>query len=127
MRGIVKVFVIGILGLAGLLVPVGYVHAVDNAESCGKQGFILCKDGGCGSRKCSCQGKILTPGETCSNTLAGKTYFYMCDGCTGKLGPLQARTPQPTRPGLGVVPQGELTPTAPTRQVTPPTGGTLQK
>ncbi len=125
MRGIVKVFVIGILGLAGLLVPVGYVHALDNAESCGKQGFLLCNDQTCGSRKCSCGGKLLKPGEECSNTLAGKTYFYVCDGCSGKVIPMQLRTPQRTRPGL--VPQGELTPTVPPRRVTPPAGGTLQK
>jgi len=125
MRAIVKGFVIGVLGLAGLLVPVGYVHALDNAESCGKQGVVLCKDGTCGSRKCSCGGKLLKPGEECSNTLAGKTYFYVCDGCSGKVIPMQLRTPKTTRPGL--VPQGQLTPTTPTRRVTPPAGGTLQK
>jgi hypothetical protein len=126
MRGIVKGFVIGILGLAGLLVPVGYVHALDSKESCGQQGFILCKDGACGSRKCWCNNKVLTPGETCSNTLAGKTYFYYCDGCSGKvISVIKPKTPQRTRPGL--VPQGQLTPTTPTRRVAPPAGGTLQK
>ena len=118
MRTIVKGFVIGVLGLAGFLVPVGYVHALDNAESCGKQGFILCKDGACGSRKCWCEGKLLTPGETCSNTLAGKTYFYYCDGCSGKvISVIKPKTPQRTRPGL--VPQGELTPTVPPGGVKP--------
>jgi len=44
MRAIVKGFVIGTLGLAWLLVPVGYVYPVDNTtESCSKQGFLLCK------------------------------------------------------------------------------------
>jgi hypothetical protein len=109
MRGIVKGFVIGILGLAGLLVPVGYVHALDSKESCGQQGFILCKDGACGSRKCWCNNKVLTPGETCSNTLAGKTYFYMCDGCSGKV----VTVIKPTTPQRGLV--------------KPPAGGTLQK
>jgi len=118
MRGIVKGFVIGVLGLAGLLVPVGYVHALDNAESCGKQGFILCSDGKCGSRKCTCNNKVLTPGAHCTNTLGGKTYHYYCDGCSGKMIPMQLRTPQPNL---------QLTPSVPPSRVTPPAGGTLQK
>ena len=123
MRGIVKVFMIGILGLAWLLVPVGYVRALDNAESCGKQGFILCKDGKCGSRNCTCQGKTLKPGEECSKLCVvgttAKVCFDICDGCSGKLEPLQLRTPQRTLP--------QLTPTVPPSRVTPPAGGTLQK
>jgi len=123
MRGIVKGFVIGTVALVGLLVPVGYVHSRDNTTaSCAKDGYMLCSDGNCSTRKCSCGGKLLKGGEDCSNTVGGKTYRYMCDGCTGKLDPLQVKTPQRIRPGL--VPQGELTPTTPTRQVTPPTGGT---
>jgi hypothetical protein len=117
MRAIVKGFVIGVLGLAGLLVPVGYVHALDNAESCGKQGFILCRDGKCGSRKCTCNGKTLTPGDSCSKKVGTKTTFYYCDGCTGKM--LQVITRQPTLP--------QLTPSVPPSQVKPPAGGTLQK
>ncbi len=117
MRGIVKVFVIGILGLAGLLVPVGYVHALDNADSCGKQGFILCKDGKCGSHKCSCDGKALTPGDTCNKLVGGKRYFYYCDGCSGKM--IQLITRQPNLP--------QLTPSVPPSQVKPPAGGTLQR
>ncbi len=106
MRAIVKGVVIGVLGLAWLLVPVGYVHALDNTQSCAKQGFILCQDGKCGSRKCYCNNKVLSPGETCIKTLGGKTYFYFCDGCTAKM--IQVITRQPS-------------------QVKPPAGGTLQK
>ena len=118
MRGIVKGFVIGILGLTGLLVPVEYVHALDNAESCGKQGFILCSDGKCGSQKCTCNNKVLSPGADCSNTLGGKTYRYYCDGCSGKVIPLPIQTPQPSLP--------QLTPSVPPSRVKPPAGGTVQ-
>ena len=109
MRAIVKGFVIGTLGLAWLLVPVGYVHAKPTKESCAKEGFILCKDGACGSRKCWCNNKVLTPGDQCTNTLAGKVYIYMCDGCSGKL--ITVIKPTTPQPGL----------------VKPPAGGTLQK
>jgi len=125
MRGIMKVFVIGTVGLVGLLVPIGYVHALDNTASCAKEGFILCKDGACGRRTCTCDGKTLKPGEDCAKTEGGKNVYYYCDGCSGKMTQVISR--QPTRPGLGVTPQGQLTPTTPTRPVKPPTGGTLQK
>jgi hypothetical protein len=107
MRGIVKVFAIGAMGLVGLLVPVGYVHALDNTASCAKEGYILCKDGACGRRNCTCDGKTLKPGDHCSRTSGGKTTFYYCDGCSGKM--LQVIKPQPRR------------------QVAPAPGGTLQK
>jgi hypothetical protein len=107
MRAIVKVFVSGILGLAWLLVPVGYVHALDNTASCAKEGFILCKDGACGRRNCACDGKTLKPGEDCKKWSGGKLYIYYCDGCSGKM--LQVITRQPPR------------------QVAPSPGGTLQK
>ncbi len=109
MKAIVKGVVIGVLGLAGLLVPVGYAHALDNTASCAKQGFILCNDGKCGSRKCYCNNKVLTPGESCTKTLGGKSYFYYCDGCTGKM--ISVIKPTTPQPGL----------------VKPPAGGTLQK
>jgi len=125
MRAIVKGIVIGTLGLAWLLVPVGYVHALDNAESCAKEGFILCKDGACGRRTCTCQGKTLKPGEDCKRWEGGKLKIDFCDGCSGKMTQVISR--QPTRPGLGVVPQGQLTPTTPPTQAKPPAGGTLQK
>lgn len=127
MRGIVKGFVIGTLGLAGLLVPVGYVHAVDNTQSCFKQGFILCGDGKCGSHKCYCDNKLLTPGETCIKMLGGKYYFFMCDGCSGKV--IAVKTTQPTRPGLtapGAATQGELAPTVPPSGPRAPVGGPVQ-
>ena len=101
MRAIVKVLVIGVLGLVGLLVPVGYVHALDNAESCGKQGYLLCSDGKCGSRSCYCNNKVLKPGDECIKTLGGKQYIYYCDGCTGKMIPLITRQPTPVKPPAG--------------------------
>jgi hypothetical protein len=107
MRGIVKVFVIGVLGLAWLLVPLGYVHALDNTASCAKEGYILCKDGACGRRTCTCEGKTLKPGDTCNTWVGGKLNITYCDGCSGKM--LQVITRQPPR------------------QVAPSTGGTLQK
>jgi hypothetical protein len=116
MRGIVKGFVIGVLGLAGLLVPVGYVHAVP--KSCNGGRYIVCGDGTCGRRSCSCNGKTLTPGADCTKT-DGKIYY--CDGCSGKMKPIGLRTPQP------ILPQLQLTPSVPPSQVKPPAGGTLQK
>ena len=114
MREIVKVFVIGILGLAGLLVPVGYVQALDNSESCAKQGFILCKDLNCGSHKCVCEAKAISPGEDCIKHLGGKVFFFQCDGCTGALVAINE-----IRPGAAPQPGAVLQPgTAPT-----PSGG----
>ena len=110
MRAIVKGFVIGTLGLAWLLVPVGYVYPVDNTTaSCAKEGYVLCKDGNCGNRKCYCNNKVLTPGDTCTKTVGGKSYFFMCDGCSGKV--ISVIKPPTPQPGL----------------VKPPAGGTLQK
>jgi hypothetical protein len=117
MRGIVKGFVIGVLGLAGLLVPVGYVHALDNAESCAKGGWVLCKNGKCGTNYCTCGGKTLPPGELCTKVREGKPQQFMCDGCSGNM--VQMITRQPTLP--------QLRPSVPPRRVTPPAGGTLQK
>jgi len=108
MRAIVKGVVIGILGLAWLLVPVGYVHAVPK-KSCDTQRYIVCSDGTCGTRNCTCSGKTLTPGDICSKKVGTKTTFSYCDGCTGKM--TQVITPQPTLP--------QLTPKPP--------AGTLQK
>jgi hypothetical protein len=108
MRGIVKVLVIGVLGLAGLLVPAGYVHALDNYESCRKQGYALCEDGKCGNRSCYCNNKVLKPGEDCTKTLGGKHYMFICNGCSGKMEPVALRTPQQT-------------------PAKPPAGGTLQR
>jgi hypothetical protein len=101
----VKGLVIGTLGLAWLLVPVGYVNALDNTASCAKQGYILCSDGKCGSRSCYCNNKTLKPGDTCTKTLGGKTYIYYCDGCTAKM--IQVIKPQP-RQKLAPAPGGTL-------------------
>lgn len=119
MRGIVKGVVIGILGLAWLLVPVGYAHAVP--KSCNGGRYIVCPNGRCGRSTCKCDGKVLTPGADCR--INGKIHY--CDGCSGKMLPLELRTPQQIRPGL--VPQGELTPSVPPSQVKPPAGGTQQR
>lgn len=116
MRAIVKGVVIGVLGLAWLLVPVGYVHAVP--KSCNGGRYIVCSNGKCGRQTCTCNGKTLTPGSDCK--IGGKIHY--CDGCSGKMKPIELRTPQQIRPGL--VPQGQLTPTTPPTQVKPPAGGT---
>jgi hypothetical protein len=108
MRAIVKGVVIVVLGLAWLLVPVGYVHALDNYESCREQGYVLCEDGKCGSRTCTCDGKTLKPGDDCTKLVGGKRYLYLCDGCSGKMEPVALRTPQRT-------------------PAKPPAAGTLQK
>jgi len=119
MRAIVKGFVIGTLGLAWLLVPVGYVHAapIDPTKSCDTQRYIVCGDGSCGSRKCYCNNKVLTPGDACTKKVGGKTYIFYCDGCSGKVVSLITRQPTPL----------QLSPTTPPTQAKPPAGGTLQK
>lgn len=118
MRGIVRAFVVGTLGLAWLLVPVGDVHAV---PKCDTKRYIVCPGGKCGNRTCSCDGKTLQPGADC---LIDKKIHY-CDGCSGKMKPIGISTPKRIRPGL--VPQGELTPSVPPSQVKPPPGSPLQK
>jgi len=125
MRGIMKGFVIGVLGLAGLLVPVGYVHALDNTESCAKAGWVLCENGKCGTTHCVCNGKALAPGETCTKMIEEKHIFYYCDGCSGKM--LDVRTPQPNLQLRTPQPNLQLTPAVPPSRVKPPAGGTLQK
>jgi len=117
MKVTMKVLVIGVLGLAGLLVPVGYVHALDNEASCAKGGWVLCKNGKCGTNYCTCGGKTLNPGEFCNKEREGKLRAFWCDGCSGNM--VQSITRQPTLP--------QLRPSVPPRRVTPPAGGTLQK
>jgi hypothetical protein len=93
MTGIVKAFVGGTLGLAGLLVAAGYAYPLDTQKSCNASGYILCGDGNCGTKTCS--GK--EPGETMCSPLS----CYMCDGCSGTW-VLVGRTLQPGRKGLAV-------------------------
>ena len=77
MREIAKVFVVGTLGLAVMLVLAGYLHARETQVSCNAKGYVLCSGGNCGSKTCSNGG---TPGQNFCNALK----CYMCDGCTGK-------------------------------------------
>ncbi len=77
-------------GLVGLLVPVGYVQAVptETVQSCSAGGWLLCKSGKCGTNYCVCNGKTLAPGEDCRKKVGGKTFYFYCDGCSGKVVPL---------------------------------------
>jgi hypothetical protein len=107
MTGIVKAFVAGTLGLAGLLVAAGYAYPLDTQKSCNAAGYILCGDGHCGTKTCG--GK--QPGETMCSHVA----CYMCDGCSGTW-ILVGRSQQPGRTGLAVqLPGVEIPPGTPSQ------------
>jgi hypothetical protein len=99
-------FVVGTLGLAGLLIHAGYVHPapVDTQESCADKGYVLCSDGKCGSRTCGGE----APGSTkCTTGRAGRC--YMCDGCTSTW--IEFGRSDPNQPGLkGIVPPAAVSP-----------------
>jgi hypothetical protein len=117
MRAIVKGFVIGVLGLAGLLVPVGNAQAVDNTASCAAGGWVLCKSGKCGTNYCTCGGKTLQPGDNCTKERDGKPQQFWCDGCSGNMVQgIKGQSPLP-----------QLKQSVPLHPVTPPAGGTQQK
>ncbi len=113
MRTIMKVFVVGTLGLAGLLVPAGYVHPRQTQASCNANGFILCSNGECGEMTCIWEGKTMQPGETA----VGYGMGWYCDGCSGIMRVVGRPLP-PTQPGQ----EGIVAP-APEQQVEPPASG----
>ena len=96
MRGIVKVFVVGTLGLAGLLVPAGYVHSAqkETLKSCLDKGYAFCEGGTCASGKCG--------GQSPGTTICGKYNCYMCDGCTSTWIVIRGSS-EPTQPWRGGV------------------------
>jgi hypothetical protein len=93
-----------LMGLAGLLIPVGDVYPRETNQSCNAKGYVLCSGGQCGSVSC---GGTSKPGDSfCSQGTAHPTQCYMCDGCTGQWKPVGS-----SEPGQGrMVPPGTMLP-----------------
>jgi len=63
-----------LMGLAGLLVPAGYVYSLETNRSCNAKGYVLRGDGHCGSQTCGAR----QPGYTfCSQGTGHPSERYL--------------------------------------------------